>query len=59
MGFLNRMKGVFSTGQASAVDEARRLYESNDLEGAVNCLRDALQSREVTGKALAELAAEG
>jgi len=53
MGFLNRMKGVFSTGQASAVDEARRLYESNDLEGAVNCLRGALNSREVTGKALA------
>ena len=53
MSFLNRMKGVFSTGQASAVDEARRLYESNDLEGAVNCLRDALDSREVTGKALA------
>ena len=53
MGFLNRMKGVFSTGQASAVDEARRLYESNDLEGAVNCLRGALDSREMTGKALA------
>jgi len=33
MGFLNRMKGVFSTGQASAVDEARRLHKSDDLEG--------------------------
>jgi len=53
MGFLNRMKGVFSTGQASAVDEARRLHKSDDLEGAVNRLKDALQSREETGKALA------
>ena len=53
MSFLNRVKGVFSTGQASAIDKARRLYESNDLEGAVNCLRSALDSREETGKALA------
>ncbi len=53
MGFLNRMKGVFSTGQASAVDKARQLYESHDLEGAVNCLKDALDNRQETGKALA------
>jgi formylglycine-generating enzyme required for sulfatase activity/serine/threonine protein kinase len=53
MGFFNRIKGVFSTGQASAVDEARRLYASNDLEGAVNCLRSALDSRQEAGKALA------
>ena len=53
MGFLNRMKGLLSTGQASAVDKARRLYDANDLEGAVNCLRDALAGRQETGKVLA------
>lgn len=53
MGFFNRMKGVFSTGQASAVDKARRLYDANDLEGAVNCLKEALARREETGKVLA------
>ena len=53
MGFFNRMKRVFSTGQASAVDKARRLYDANDLEGAVNCLKEALAKREETGKVLA------
>ena len=53
MSFFNRMKGVFSTGQASAVDKARRLYDADDLEGAVNCLKDALAGRQETGKVLA------
>ena len=53
MGFFNRMKGVFSTGQASAVDKARRLYDADDLEGAINCLKDALAGRQETGKVLA------
>ncbi len=52
MGFFNRMKGMFSTGQASAVDKARRLYDADDLEGAVHCLEDALASRDETGKVL-------
>ena len=53
MGFLNSMKGVFSTGQASASDEAKRLYEAGDIAGAVRRLKDALDSRQVTGKSLA------
>ena len=53
MGFLNRMKGVFSTGQASAADEAKRLYETGDIAGAVKRLKDALDSRTETGKPLA------
>ena len=34
MGFLNRMKGVFSTGQASAVNEARPMHKGGDIAGS-------------------------
>jgi len=47
------MKQVLSTGQASAVDDANRLYESGDLAGAVRRLKEALDTRKERGKALA------
>ena len=53
MAFFNRMKGVFSTGQASAVDEARRLHKGGDIAGAVFLLKEVLDARTESGKALA------
>ncbi len=52
MGFGNFLKQMLSTGQASMVDEAEKRYASGDLEGAVKCLEDGLQSRQANGKAL-------
>jgi len=45
MGFKDRFKQVFSTGQASAIDEARRLHKGGDITGAVSRLREALEAR--------------
>ena len=53
MGFKDRFKQVFSTGQASAVDEARRLHKGGDIAGAVSRLKEALDARTESGKALA------
>jgi len=53
MGFLNRMKGVFSTGQASAVDEARSLHKGGDIAAAASLLKKVLEARTESGKALA------
>ena len=53
MGFKNRLKQVFSTGQASAVDEARRLHKGGDIAGAVALLKETLEARTESGKALA------
>ena len=53
MGFKHRFKQVFSTGQASAVGEARRLHKGEDIAGAVARLKEALDARTESGKALA------
>ena len=53
MGFKYRVKQIFSTGQASAVDEARRLHKGGDIPGAVARLKEALDTRTESGKALA------
>jgi len=53
MGIRNLMKKMLSTGQASMVEKAEGLYTSGDLEGAVKCLEEAIQSREESGKSLA------
>ena len=53
MGFKDRVKQVFSTGQASAIDEARRLHKGGDIAGAVTRLKEALDARNERGKALA------
>jgi len=57
MGFLNRIKSMFSTGQASIIGEAKRLYKSGDIAGAVACLKNGLEAREESGKALAVMMA--
>ncbi len=53
MGIRDFFKKVLSTGQASMVEKADGLYASGDLEGAVKCLEEALQSRQESGKSLA------
>jgi len=52
MAFRDRFKQIFSTGQASAVEEAKRLYKGEDIAGAVSVLRKALDFRIESGKSL-------
>ena len=52
MALFTRFKQMFSTGQASLVYEAERLYETGDLAGAVTLLEQTLASRAASGKLL-------